>query len=97
MSAKDTLAVFDALTSIARSRRRMLTKKVTRSDEVHPEAECALARIDYVLDQARIARAHLAAQAADERGLDEMVRLGTAAWRDVPESWLEELRGGAAE
>lgn len=97
MSGKDALAVLDALTSIARSRRRMLAKKVIRSDEVHPEIECALARVDYVLDQARIARAHLAAEAAGDQGLDEMVRRGTAAWRDVPDSWLEDLRGGATE
>jgi len=30
----------------------------------------------------------------DEAQFDEMVRRGTAAWKDVPEDWLETLRSG---
>lgn len=30
----------------------------------------------------------------DEAQFDEMVRRGTAAWRDVPDDWLETLRSG---
>lgn len=30
----------------------------------------------------------------DEAQFDEMVRRGTAAWKDVPDSWLESLRSG---
>jgi hypothetical protein len=95
MSATNVLAVFDALTSIARSRRRMLNKKAGRSSEPHPEAECAIDRIDYVLEQAAIARANLVSPGSADAGLDELVRRGIAAWSDVPDTWLEALRGGS--
>lgn len=71
MSARDALAVFDALLSIARSRKRLLRKKAARSEGLHPETECALDRIDYVLDRAADARVYLVAQASAETLLGE--------------------------
>lgn len=33
----------------------------------------------------------------DESRFNEMVRLGTAAWKDVPDDWLEQMRSGEDE
>jgi len=33
----------------------------------------------------------------DERALARMFRAGTAAWKDVPDTWVEELRGNTVE
>lgn len=95
LETKDALAVFDALASIARSRRRLLKKKASRAAELHPEAQCTLDRIDYVLEEAAIAREYLAAHSPNDPEFAEMVRRGTSAWRDVSDDWLEDLRGGA--